>query len=252
MPVDRLVVSRLFIKRGTSPVDHSAIVVRVDGRVANRLGQLSIGEHLFSTELIATYIMERSEPSAFDYDEVDHLLRNAELRDQIEPYVDESICRVNVRALSTAKENEFLASMLAWERAPVLAIAEWFDPALNLPRPEEFGSDLEGEDALHEVLWDIVYKLFEKRIVLEFTDHLSDRELYQLIYRDILPSQEKKLEGTESYLHWDCADAGQNPAIYLSYYASDSERDEWETEHGYPPPPRARAPFLRQLPRRPL
>ena len=196
--------------------------------------------------------MKRSEPNTFDFDEVDHLLRNAELRDQIEPYVDEAICRVNVRAFSTAKENEFLASMLAWEKAPVLAISEWFEPHLSLPRPEEFNMDLEGEDALHDVLWETVYQLFEKRIVLDFTNHLSDRELYQLVYRDILPSQEKKLEGTDSYLHWDCADAGQNPAIYLSYYASDAEREEWETEHGYPPPPRVRAPFPRQLPRRPL
>jgi len=64
--------------------------------------------------------MENSETNSFDFDEVDHLLRNAELRDQIEPYVDEAICRVNVQAFSTAKENEFLESMLAWERAPVL------------------------------------------------------------------------------------------------------------------------------------
>lgn len=196
--------------------------------------------------------MEHSESSAFDYDEVDHLLRNAELRDQIEPYVDEAICRVNVQAFSTAKENEFLASMLAWERAPVLPIAAWFDPPLSIPRPDDFATDLEGEDSLHTVLWETVYRLFEKKIVLDFTDHLSDRELYQLIYRDILPSEEKKLEGTDSYLHWDCADAGRNPEIYLCYYASDVERDEWEAEHGYAAPRRARAPFPRQLPRRPL
>ena len=187
MPVDRLEVSWLFIKRGASPVDHSAIVVRVDGRVANRLGKSSIGEHLFLTEFIATYIMERSEPSAFDYDEVDHLLRNAELRDQIEPYVDESICRVNVRAFSTAKENEFLASMLAWERAPVLPISQWFKPELILPHP-----DMLNEVQLHRLLWEAINQLYEERIILEFTDHLSDRELYCLLYRDILPSPEKR------------------------------------------------------------
>ena len=88
--------------------------------------------------------------------------------------------------------------------------------------------------------------------MLEFTDHLSDRELYQLIFRDILPSEEKKIEDTDSYLHWDCADASRNPEIYLRYYASDQERLEWEDEHGYPPPQRIRAPFPRQLPKKPL
>jgi hypothetical protein len=196
--------------------------------------------------------MENSETNSFQFDEVDHLLRNAELRDQIEPYVDEAICRVNVQAFSTAKENEFLASMLAWERAPVLPINAWFEPPLSMPRPDDFSTELEGEYALHKVLWETIYRLFEKRIVLEFTDHLSDRELYQLIFRDILPSEEKKIADIDSYLHWDCADASRNPEIYLRYYASDQERLEWEDEHGYPPPQRIRAPFPRQLPKKPL
>ena len=196
--------------------------------------------------------MENSETNSFQFDEVDHLLRNAELRDQIEPYVDEAICRVNVQAFSTAKENEFLASMLAWERAPVLPINAWFEPPLSMPRPDDFSTELEGEDALHKVLWETIYRLFEKRIVLEFTDHLSDRELYQLIFRDILPSEEKKIADIDSYLHWDCADASRNPEIYLRYYASDQERLEWEDEHGYLATQRIRAPFPRQLPKKPL
>ena len=51
-------------------------------------------------------------------DEVEHLLRNAELRNEIEPYFDESIGCVNVEVLPTPVENEFLESMLAWERTP--------------------------------------------------------------------------------------------------------------------------------------
>ena len=68
-------------------------------------------------------------------DEVEHLLRNAELRDELEPYFDESIRNVNVEELPTPVENEFLASMLAWERAPILPISQWFEPELTLPHP---------------------------------------------------------------------------------------------------------------------
>jgi hypothetical protein len=46
-----------------------------------------------------------------------------------------------------------------------------------------------------------VQLLFEQRIVLDFTDHLTDRQLYTLIYRDILPSPEKKIDNLSSYLH---------------------------------------------------
>ena len=56
--------------------------------------------------------MSQPETQSFDFDDVDHIMRNAELRNQLEPYVDEAICRVNVEAFSTAKENEFLAGNL--------------------------------------------------------------------------------------------------------------------------------------------
>src|SRR4051812_26106295 len=103
-------------------------------------------------------------------EEVDQLLLNAKLRDELEPYLDEAIVRVNVTEMTTPVENEFLASMLAWERAPIVPICQWWDPELRLPPPDQLSN---GE--LHDILWDTIYKLFEKRIVLDFTDHLSDR-----------------------------------------------------------------------------
>jgi hypothetical protein len=180
-------------------------------------------------------------------DDVDHLLRNAELRDQLEPFFDESIVSLNVRQMPTPVENEFLASMLAWEQAPVLPIAKWFEPELCLPAPESL-----GDQELHRHLWNTIHKLFEKRIALDFTDHLTDRQLYCLIYRDILPSQEKKIDAANNYLHWDCADAGGDPDVYLRYYASDEEREGWEEEHGVSLPPSETPPYPRKLPRRPL
>lgn len=185
-------------------------------------------------------------------DEVELLMRNAQLRDELEPYFDESIGRVNVERLSTHKENEFLASMLAWERAPVLPIAQWFDPPLSLPHPDAFAHDEAGEKRLQTVLWETIYKLFEKRIVLDFTDHLSDRALYCLIFRDIISSQEKKIEAPSSYLHWDCADVGGNPEVWLRYYATVEERDDWASETGEMLPSQELPPHPRTLPRRPL
>ncbi len=132
-------------------------------------------------------------------DEVDQLLRNAELRDELERCFDESISRVNVQHFSLAAENEFLAAMLAWEQAPVLPIYRWFEPELRPPRPESL-----DEESLKRILWDVIRKLYQKRIVLDFTDHLNDRELYRLLFRDILPAREKKIDWPNNYLHWDC------------------------------------------------
>jgi hypothetical protein len=178
--------------------------------------------------------------------ELEELLRNAELRDELEPYYDESISRVNVQQLPLTVENEYLASMLAWEMAPVLPIYRWFDPELRPPRP-----DVLSDPDLHDILWDILYKLFEKRIVLDFTEHLSDRQLYCLIYRHILPSREKKLDLGTNYLHWDCAGAGGDPEVWLRYYASEEDREAWADTYRQPLPPRCKPPFPRSLPREP-
>lgn len=180
-------------------------------------------------------------------EEVEQLLRNAQLRDELEPYFDESIVHMNVADLPTSVENEFLASMLAWERAPALPIGQWFEPELKLPAPDEL-----DDGQLHLTLWETIHQLFSKRIVLDFTDHLSDRQLYCLICRDILPTPEKKVEHPENYLHWDCSDAGSDDEIWLRYYASEEDRESWATETGDPLPPREEPPYTRDMPKAPF
>ncbi len=108
--------------------------------------------------------------------DVDELLLNARLRDELEPYVDESFDLLALRSMPLKAENEFLASMLAWERAPVVPIGQWFEPELTLPRPETL-----GDEQLTKILWETIHRLYSQRIVLDFTDHLSDRQLYCLI-----------------------------------------------------------------------
>lgn len=121
-------------------------------------------------------------PQLPDSDEVEHLMLNARLRDELEPFLDESVDLLNTRRVPTPMENEFLASMLAWERAPVLPISQWFQPELVLAHPDTL-----SEEQLNAQLWKTTQRLYDVRIVLDFTDHLSDRQLYTLIYRDILP-----------------------------------------------------------------
>jgi hypothetical protein len=179
-------------------------------------------------------------------EEVDQLLLNARLRDELEPFLDESVHILDCRRLPTSAENEFLSQMLAWERAPVLPIAKWFEPELVLPPPDQ----LRG-DQLHEVLWETIEKLYAQRIVLDFTEHLSDRQLYCLILRDILPSPEKKLDLPRNYLHWHFLDIDTQPEIWLAYYASDIEREMWSDETGQSPPPKESPPYPRRMPRRP-
>ena len=94
--------------------------------------------------------------------------------------------------MTTGAENDFLQSMLEWERAPMLPICEWFQPKLELPHPDDL-----TDDQIRDRLYQTIGRMFEKHIVLDFTDHLTDRQLYCLIYRDILPSHEKMIQRHE-------------------------------------------------------
>ena len=183
-----------------------------------------------------------------DPEEVDCLIRNGELRTAIEPYLDESIWEIDFRGLPTPVENRFLESMLAWELAPLVPIARWFDPPLALQPACTL-----DEEQLRERLWTIVEQLYSKRIVLDFTDHLSDRELYALIRRDILPATVKHVDLPDNYFHWDCsATAGEDQTVWLTFYASDEERESWRFEEGREPPPREVPPYPRALPTAPV
>jgi hypothetical protein len=176
-------------------------------------------------------------------DEVEQLMLNARLRDAIEPFLDESIELMHLGRMTTNTENDYLQSMLAWEYAPVLPISHWFSPELSLPDPASL-DDLE----IHQWLWKTIHRLDEQRIALAYTDHLSDRQLYCVLYRDILPAAEKKLERRAGYLYWFCLDEQDDPATWLRYYASEPQRQRWAWESSQLPPARETLPYPRVMP----
>ncbi|WP_146579113.1 hypothetical protein [Neorhodopirellula pilleata] len=163
-----------------------------------------------------------SETSRPMIDEVDLMIDNARLRDELEPYRDESIDDPTTRRMPLKQENEYLASILAWERAPALPIRDWFDPPLSIPAPESL-----DDTALEATLIDTLVRLQSQNIVLSCTDHLSDRELYTLICRDILSCCEKKLASPGNELEWRCIDDNET---WLAYYATPVERRRFQEE----------------------
>ncbi len=183
---------------------------------------------------------DMSETSQPMIDEVDLILTNARLRDELEPYRDDSIDDPTTRSMPLQKENEYLASILAWERAPALAIAQWFNPPLQIPSPESL-----DDAALSVELQRTIQQLHSQNIKLTFTDHLSDRELYRVIYRDILPACEKKIDAPGKSLEWRCLDDNDT---YLTFYATPVERRRYQEEHQSELPKAKRPQFRRKLP----
>lgn len=184
--------------------------------------------------------MDTSETSRRAVDEVDLLLANSRLRDELEPYRDESIDDPSVSRMPLRTENEYLASMLAWERAPALPIASWFTPVLEIPSPDSL-----SDETLVVVLNETIQRLYSQNVVLRFTDHLSDRDLYKIIYRDILPCCEKKVEIQGKNLEWRCIEDNDT---WLRFYADAIERRRFQEEHDVDIPPSESPGFKRDLP----
>ncbi len=175
--------------------------------------------------------------------DVELLMDNARLRDEIEPFLDESVYLVDMDKMSVRNENEFLSSLLAWEKAPVLPIGQWFEPQLVMPDHQTL-----SDDELHQQLHQIIGRLYEKNILLVHTDHLSDRQLYCLIVRDILPAQEKKVVLPKKFLKWQCLDIVEDEESWLRFYASEEDRLAWAFETSLKLPPKEQLPFPRTLP----
>jgi hypothetical protein len=175
--------------------------------------------------------------------EIDLILDNARLRDELEPFMDESVFCVDMDKMTVHGENEYLSSLLAWEKAPILPISQWYQPELALPAPQSL-----TDSELHQLLHQVIGRLFEKQIVLLHTDHLSDRQLYCLIARDILPAEEKRVMIPENFIRWQCLDIVEDEESWLRFYASDEERNQWHWETGLRLPPKESLPFPRNLP----
>jgi hypothetical protein len=100
--------------------------------------------------------------------------------------------------------------------------------------------------ALTAKLWEVITAMADLRLVLDFTDHLSDRELYRALVRDLLTQDEFLEEGTFTHLSvlGDCADPPEQE-IWLKYYADDADRADWLQDFGDRLPPRMPRPYDR-------
>jgi hypothetical protein len=102
------------------------------------------------------------------------------------------------------------------------------ESGVRLPRPEEL------DDAqLKDKLWVLINSLAVHGTFLHNTDHLSDRELYTELWREILPEPAVLMPERLDYgYHIDMVGSGSEEHInlYMKYYASEEDRRRWLEE----------------------
>ena len=104
------------------------------------------------------------------------------------------------------------------------------------------------EATLKTKLWELIEALASIGLYLWGTDHLSDRELYDRIISEILPT-ETLLIPEDPYMAETCDmvsnGTDESARIFLTYYADEEERQDWLARFGDRLPPRRPKPFDR-------
>ncbi|MFO1490226.1 MAG: hypothetical protein U1F77_12200 [Kiritimatiellia bacterium] len=114
--------------------------------------------------------------------------------------------------------------------------AQWTRPAEELARlGMEFAPAAKlDDDKVSQALWTLIVGLADLRIFLVHTDHLSDRDLYKKLLRELLPyPMPMFLEQENTDCEYDLLGAGteEDERIWLKFYASDLERHLWKCDN---------------------
>jgi hypothetical protein len=125
--------------------------------------------------------------------------------------------------LSPEARAQFWQSVAAYEQAPLTTHFQQLEEAgVALPVPESL-----DDQRLTAKLWEVIEALARRRVFLSQTDHLSERELYTLLWRELLrePVKDMPLDNSSAW-YIDLLGSGSEEDIYLylKYYADDATR----------------------------
>jgi hypothetical protein len=119
---------------------------------------------------------------------------------------------------------EFLQRVIAFENAPTTTnFAQLTADGVPLPAP----ADVSDRD-LGVVLWRVIFALARRRTFLEHTNHLSDRELYTALWDKVLRSEIDDVpDDPASAWHVGIPGDDEHATAYLTYYATEEQRQRW-------------------------
>jgi hypothetical protein len=130
--------------------------------------------------------------------------------------------------LSLDEREQFWRRVVEFETAPLTTnFQQLIDAGLDLPAPESL-----DDERITAKLWEVIDGLAKLRVFISETDHLSDRELYTALWRDVLRQETEAISDENSAWHVDLLRTGSEPDtfLYLKYYADEEFRQHWLKE----------------------
>ncbi|TAL48301.1 MAG: hypothetical protein EPN89_07230 [Methylovulum sp.] len=149
-----------------------------------------------------------------------------DLQSSADELVDGGLPFYESEDLPEALREQFMDYITAFEEAEwVTAFDVLVQGGLELPHPDELDNS-----QLAAKLWEVVRGLAMLRMFLYNTDHLSDRELYEELWHELLREEGPLLPfNSDTACHIDLVGSGSERDIelYLRYYADEVSRRDW-------------------------
>src|SRR3954468_1700073 len=158
--------------------------------------------------------------------------RIAEIKGQLQTLVGGRMIGRELPGISLAQREQFWEHVLACEvnEGPHTSDFErLLARGVELPPPETL-----DDASLTAKLWEMIRALDELNVMLESTNHLSDRELYTQLWshslRAEVPVSDYEEDGD---WHLDMVSTGseENIRAWLTYYADDKTRRYWHEKY---------------------
>lgn len=175
---------------------------------------------------------------------VEQEIRIEKLRREINEITGEESFSDKTTECPPEVEEAFLEQVLALEtHGSVCPFEVLAREGFSLPPPEEL-----DDAALPGKLQELIVELAKRRLFLESTDHLSDRELYSWLWKDALREELMGFGLPFGNCHLDvlggCSE--EDLITRMRYYSDEEERAQWAADFpDFPMPPREKPPFDR-------
>lgn len=128
--------------------------------------------------------------------------------------------------MSPELREQIMDSMLNYENAELISSFTLLEQGgMALPEPDTL-----DDTQLTAKLWEVIRGLAMLRMFLYNTDHLSDRELYEDLWHDLLREESPAMPiDADSAWHLDLLgyESAEDNDIYLRYYADEETRSYW-------------------------
>ena len=161
--------------------------------------------------------------------DIDQHIRINELRESAREVAGGEMFTWEADDVSPEISEQFWTNVLALEDAALTTnIRQLKALGVDVPPPDSL-----DDRQLHAKLWEVIHGLAKLRTFLSSTNHLSDRQLYGLLWADLLRQEIEDLPVDAGWTcHLDilggCSD--EDLQLRMKYYADESYREMWRSE----------------------